>query len=206
MSDQSDQSLLRAWVSGDVRSFDALYRAYARRVHATAWRLTGSWEDAEDTLQEVFLRLARHAPRIRNGSAVSSWIFRTTVNCAQDRLRRRRATIRLDDGGAVADRVVAVVSLRRDAERREAAEREDMIGRIEAEVPGLPERQAAVFVLRVYQRLSHAEIAEALKCGEATVRSHYSLACRFLREKVAQREAGEARAEARRTAPERGGT
>ena len=89
--------LMTAAKRGDRDAFDAIYRRYVARVYGTAYRLTASYEDAEDTTQEVFLRLANKAATISNGVALSAWIYRTTVNCATDCLRRRRPTISLDD-------------------------------------------------------------------------------------------------------------
>jgi RNA polymerase sigma-70 factor (ECF subfamily) len=188
----SDEMLLRAYCSGDEDAFDLLFRRFAPRVHATAFRLTSSWEDADDTMQEVFVRLARKASTIRRGSALPSWIYRTTVNRSMDCLRRRRRTISLDAPETPAARVIAFDSVRREAERERSRRRDELLERIEGLIPRLPERQSAVFVLRSFQGLSHREIADALECSEASCRSHYSLACRKMREWCARVEAKEA--------------
>jgi RNA polymerase sigma-70 factor (ECF subfamily) len=188
VAELSDQWLLSAYCRGDRSAFDGLYRRYAPRVHATAFRLTGNWEDAEDTLQEVFISLAKKAPTIRRGAALSSWIYRSTVNRATDCLRRRRTQVSLDADTAESARILAVASLRREAERDDSARREALLRQIEGLIPRLPERQAAVFVLRFFQGLSHREISNVLNCSEASCRSHHSLACRKLREWVALKE------------------
>jgi len=188
MSDLSDQLLLRAFCQGDRSAFDALYHRYAARVHATAYRLTGNWEDAEDALQEVFVRLAHKAGTIRNGMGLSSFIYRMTVNCATDCIRRRRASVSLDQSQSASAEVIAVESVRREKEKEASTERETLLSRIEALVPNLPERQAAVFVLRSFQGLSHREIAGILGFAETSSKSHYSLACGKLREWVKARD------------------
>ncbi|MCX7017141.1 MAG: sigma-70 family RNA polymerase sigma factor [Candidatus Sumerlaeota bacterium] len=186
MSELSDQLLLHSYLRGDGSAFDALFRRYAARVHATAYRLTANWEDAEDTLQEVFVELARKAATIRCGAALSSWLYRSTVNRALDRLRRRRATVSLDVSTLEAARVIAIESLRREAERAHTLVRDRLFEQIEAHIPCLPERQAAVFVLRYFQGLPHREIAAILGCTEGSSKSHLSLACRALRARIAE--------------------
>ncbi|MCX7044545.1 MAG: RNA polymerase sigma factor [Candidatus Sumerlaeota bacterium] len=187
----SDQWLLRAYCGGDREAFDALFRRYAPRVHATAYRLTGAWEDAEDTLQDVFIRLAKEARSLRSAEALSTWIYRVTVNRAVDCLRRRRSSQSLDDGSDGAARVIAVASMRLQAERDEARRRDGLLAQIESLIPRLPDRQGAAFVLRGFQGLPHAEIARVLGCGESAAKSHYSLACRKLREWVKAEEEAE---------------
>lgn len=184
MTDLSDQLLLREFRAGDIGAFDALFRRYAARVHATAYRLTHNWEDAEDALQEVFIRLSGRAGSIRGGASLASWIYRTTVNCSHDRLRKRRNTVSIESDEQAGGRVLAVESLRRDAERQESRRRDALLSRIEALIPRLPERQAAVFVLRYFQGLSHRDIAAALGCSEGSSKSLHSLACRKLRQWV----------------------
>lgn len=181
MQEPSDHRLLRAYGAGNRSAFDAMFRRYAPRIHATALRLTGNWDDAEDVLQETFIRLAAKAGTIRRGEALRAWLYRTAVNLSTDHLRARRKTVSLDTADAQAAAVVAVLSLRDEAERREAGRRELMMQQIEALVPRLPERQGAVFVLRRFQGLSHREIAEVLKCSEAASKMNHSLACRAIR-------------------------
>lgn len=189
MDSLSDERLIHDYLRGGRDAFDALFRRYAPRVHATAYRLTCSWEDAEDTLQDVFIKLAGEAHSLRRGSALASWIYRSTVNRAIDCLRKRRSTYSLDgpDGGP--GRIIAVESLRREAERRHSEERESLLARVEGMIPRLPERQAAAFVLRHFQGLSHRGIAAVLGCSEASSKSHHSLACRRLRELIAKADA-----------------
>lgn len=184
MTALSDQLLLGKYCRGDRAAFDALFQRYAARVHATAYRLTGDWEDAEDVLQDVFVRLAHGARAVRSGAALATWIYRVTVNCAMDCLRRRRRDCSLDENERQTGRVIAVESLRRKREQEQRGERDSLLSQVEALIPRLPERQAQVLVLRAFQGLTHRQIAMILDCSEVNCRSLYSLACRKLRELV----------------------
>ncbi len=137
------------------------------------------------------MKLARNARDIRRQASLSTWIYRATVNRAIDSLRRRRAGVSLDAPGTPAARIIAVESLRREAERRD-----ELLRRVEALIPRLPEHQAGVFVLRFFQGLSHAEIAGVLGCSLSSSKSYHSLAVRKLRDWIAQEEAAD-RAERR---------
>ncbi len=190
MDENSNNWLLKAWCRGDRSAFDALYRRYVRKVWGTAWRMTGSVEDAEDVVQEVFLKLAQKAAKIRNGTAVSTWIYQVTVNAATDCLRKRKDNRTLDmEGDPITAEVVVMESLHREVLRREALERDAMLERVAAMLPGLPEGQSAVFVLRGFQGLSHREIAEILGISESNSKTRFSLACSRLRERIAAEEA-----------------
>lgn len=196
LENQTDELLLRRWVRGDREAFDALYRRYAPRVYGTALRLTGRAEEAEDVLQEVFLQLARHAAGLRRGMALAAWLYRTTMNRSFDLLRKRRPMQALEPEAPEQARVIAVASLRREAEQAEAREREEAMGRwrerIAALVPLLPERQAAAFVLRGFQGLSHRDVAGILECSEANCKSLFSLACARLRRLAEAEDAAQA--------------
>ena len=195
----SDQLLLKRYLKGDRDAFDTLYRRYVARVYATAFRLTGHWEDAEDTIQEVFVTLARKAGSIRRGQALASWLYRVTVNRATDCLRGRRTGLSLDGGAFQVARIIAVESLRRDALRQETHEREALLEQIVALIPRLPARQAAVFVLRGFQGLPHRQIGEILECSDATSKSHYSMACKRLRHWVKDQKDAETPSELRQS-------
>jgi RNA polymerase sigma factor (sigma-70 family) len=197
MSELSDQCLLRAYCGGDRAAFDALFRRYAARVYATAWRLTGHWEDAEDTLQEVFIRLAEKASTIRHEGALSAWLYRAAVNRAVDLLRRRRKAVSLDENSLRAARVIVLESLRREAARQESGRRERLLAQVGSMIPRLPPRQGAVLVLRGFQGLTHREIALILDCTEASSKSTYSLACGRIRDWIAQEDARENRTKTR---------
>lgn len=156
--------------------------------------MTGQFEDAEDTVQDVFVTLAAKAAQIRNRDSLHSWIFRTTVNRSIDRIRRRRNHVSLDSSAAGGAKIIALESLRRLSENAERSMRADLVQQITDCIPRLPERQAAAFVLRHFQGHSHREIANTLGISEGASRSHHSLACSKIRGWIA-----EERAEAKRS-------
>ena len=80
MTKKSDKVLLKRLRDGDERAFDEIYDAFRPRLFSFLARLTGRPALAEDLLQETFLKLAGHAPRLREDTAVGAWLFTVARN------------------------------------------------------------------------------------------------------------------------------
>lgn len=143
--------------------FERLMALHERMVVGTAYRLLGTPEDAQDTAQEVFLRLFRNMHRIQGDP--KPWLYRVTVNLCNDRHRRRKAVAQPDDRqpdpSPDPENVLAM-----DERRR----------LLMAGLQTLPERERAAVVLREFEGLSTREVAEILGVEEVTVRSQISVA------------------------------
>jgi RNA polymerase sigma-70 factor (sigma-E family) len=149
--------------------YAALVAARAPALLRLAVMLTGDRAEAEDLLQTTLLHTQKHADRIAAMAAPASYLRRAMVHehvSGLRRLGRRVRTTPLDGHDpAVADDAGAVAQ--RDATWRLLAT--------------LPRQQRAVLVLRFYEDLPDSDIAEALACGESTVRAHASRALATLR-------------------------
>jgi len=137
-------------------------REHERLVLVTAMRLTGSLEDARDVSQEVFLKLYRNLDKVDTAGAVSSWLYRVTVNACHDLRRRQRPTTSVDDAAEPRDRSADPQEVLSEAERREV---------LRLSLRKLPEKERAALVLRDLEGLSTEEVARILGSSEATVRS-----------------------------------
>jgi RNA polymerase sigma-70 factor (ECF subfamily) len=153
--------------AGDLEAFELLMRQHERLVLATALRLTGNMEDAQDISQEVFLRLYKNLGKVQNANALPAWLYRVTVNACHD-LRRRKPASEPESsaGDLVAGGMDPQTSLTQ-AERRRV---------LEMSLRVLPEKERAALVLRDLEGLSTGEVARALGSSEATVRSQVSKA------------------------------
>ena len=148
--------------SGDLAAFEKLMRQHERLVLGTAVRLTGSIEDARDISQEVFLKLYRNLGKVHASGAISSWLYRVTVNACHDVLRKRRPETPVEDAGPLAADDADPHEAVADSERRRA---------LDLSLRMLPEKERAALVLRDIEGLSTEEVARALGSSEATVRS-----------------------------------
>jgi RNA polymerase sigma-70 factor (ECF subfamily) len=165
-----DAELLRAIAGGDRSAFDRLSRRHLDRAYGVALRMTGSRADAEDVVQDVFLRLWQRPDAWRPGQAqFSTWLYRVVVNRCLDLKRRPRST----DLDAVeepqAPDANAEDSLL-DAERNRA---------LDGAVNQLPERQRAAIVLTYTAGLRNAEAASAM---DISVKAFEALLVRAKRE------------------------
>jgi RNA polymerase sigma factor (sigma-70 family) len=90
LSDLSDESLVTAAQAGDASAFAELKSRHADKLLSRIYRITKNWQDAEDVLQESFLRAFVHLPGFERRSSFSSWITRIAINSALMLLRKRR--------------------------------------------------------------------------------------------------------------------
>jgi RNA polymerase sigma-70 factor (ECF subfamily) len=162
-------ALIEAARGGDRAAFDEIVRRTHRDVYSLAVRLTGDEEDANDVVQEVYVRAYKAIRRFRGDSAISTWLYRICANCAATFLRKRtrqRYDI-LDEGAQLFDHA---------PDNDPVLQAEAALARtgIEAAIRDLPDRLRVVVVLRDVYDLSHQEIAEQLDISEsaAKVRLH----------------------------------
>src|SRR5207302_4281199 len=151
--------------SGDVSAFEELVRRYDRNVFRIAQHITQSREDAEDVVQDAFLKAYNNLAQFQGQSKFYTWLVRIAVNEALMKLRRRRPerTISLDEEVKTEDdsvpREVADWSPNPEQQYTQA-ELRDILDRT---IHGLPATFRNVFVLRDVECLSTEETAEALE-------------------------------------------
>jgi RNA polymerase sigma-70 factor (ECF subfamily) len=154
-----DAQLIAACRRGEARAMEMLYHQYKRRVFGMAHRIVGV-SDAEEVAQEVFVRVFRGLMAFRGDSALSTWIYRLTVNAALSHLARRGRRHEVGDDGLV------------DLPAPPTAERDSALAsRIEAALAQLPAGYRAILVLHDVEGLSHEECAAILECRIGTCKS-----------------------------------
>ncbi|HTR51192.1 MAG TPA: sigma-70 family RNA polymerase sigma factor, partial [Kofleriaceae bacterium] len=166
-----DAELIAACRRGEARAMEMLYHQYKRRVFGMAHRIVGP-NDAEEVAQEVFVRVYRGLAAFRGDSALSTWIYRLTVNAALSYLARRgrRQEIPVDDS---LSEVAAPPIAERDP---------GLAARIETALGQLPAGYRAILVLHDVEGLSHEECAEILECRVGTCKSQLHKARARMRE------------------------
>jgi RNA polymerase sigma-70 factor (ECF subfamily) len=195
--DVADEARLVArLVARDEAAFNALVRAYERRVFALLVRMSGSRAEAEDLAQEVFVQVFKGIGSFRGESKLSTWIYRIAVNLSKNRSKylRVRKTDRQEQLESLEERAPA-------AETRRAniapAERPDdmMAGRqleriVQAAILELEPTFRECLVLRDIEDLSYDEIAAITSLPEGTVKSRIHRARTQLKE-IVERALGE---------------
>jgi RNA polymerase sigma-70 factor (ECF subfamily) len=149
-------------VDAPPREIEVLFHEHHERVFRVAYRVTGSYSDAEDVLQTVFLRLLRLWPAREQPADAGSYLHRAAVNAALDLVRARRAerTVALEEAAELPGGGASPERSHEDRERKE---------RLRRVVAGLPRRAAEMFVLRYFEGRSLAEVARALDTSRGVV-------------------------------------
>lgn len=170
-----DLRLAQAIVAGDRVLFKALYERNVRTLFAVARRLTGTTVEAEDIVQETFIRAYQKMNLFAGRSALSSWLYRICINVGLEHLRRQKGTYEtLDDVncGAVEPDQKKVLFKRK----------------LEKAIKHLPQGCRMVFVLHDIEGLNHKEIADRLQLAEGTSKSQLFKARAILRRVLTGRE------------------
>ena len=169
---------------GDPEAFRVLMERHGRAVHRLAFRMTGNEQDAEDVVQECFLRAYRNLEHFEARSQFGSWLYRIAANCAYDalRARARRAARIVPDTSA--DDVSAEVPAGDPGPDRLAAGVE-VRRRVQAALGRMSALERAAFTLRHLDGLSTAEIAQALDLHSEAAKQSVFRAVRKLREALA---------------------
>ena len=164
----NDSELVDLARSGDADAFRELVLQHSQRVFGTAFRVTGSAEDADDVVQETFLRAYRKLHLFDGRSQFSTWLHRITVNCAMDLMRKktRRDAREISDEGVSEIRMIAT-DPRPD---RMAASGE--VGRqVEKVLRSLSPTERTVFVLRHFEGHTSKEISQMLGMRSGAIRN-----------------------------------
>ncbi len=179
-------ALVQAAKAGDVRAFEKLVKRYDRNVFRIAQHITHSREDAEDVVQEAFLKAYSNLEQFQGQSKFYTWLVRIAVNEALMKLRRRRPErfVSLDEDVKTEDdslpREVADWSPNPE-QLYNQSELRDILSRT---IQGLPPTFRTVFVLRDVEGLSTEETAEALDLSVPAVKSRLLRARLQLRERL----------------------
>ncbi len=180
--------LVRAAKSGDVGAFEQLVRRYDRNVFRIAQHITQNREDAEDVVQDAFLKAYGNLGQFQEQSKFYTWLVRIAVNEALMKLRRRRPerTVSLDEDVKTDEdsipREVADWSPNPEQQYNQAELKEILTKTIN----GLPPGFRTVFVLRDVEGLSTEETAEALNLSIPAVKSRLLRARLQLRERLSK--------------------
>ena len=147
------------------------------------WRLLRDTHDAEDCLQEAFLRAFRSYGRVRAGTNYRAWLYKIATNAAHSHWKRRKRsethTIDLDPELQADELPIS-----------DGVEQKALLAAVARAVEELPDQQRAALIMRKYQELSYGEIAAALECTEAAARANVYQAVKRLRVQFAEVEVG----------------
>ena len=168
--------LIERTQAGDQAAFGLLFDRYKNLVYRTAYLILGDPDEADEALQEVFLKVYRSLSSYQPAKgAFTTWLYRITTNDCLNRLRRRKRERLVPLDLAHDDNPLA--SLPQDGSLEVDQDLHMALGR-------LSDKLRVVIVLRYYGKLSYAEIAESLSIPIGTVKSRLNLGLRTLRREL----------------------
>jgi RNA polymerase sigma-70 factor (ECF subfamily) len=166
----------------EPEAFDALLDAYSKPLYGYFYRVTGSRQDAEDLLQETFVRVVRSIDRYQDDGRFEAWIYRIAGNLVRDRLRKKNSTPPTKQAFASADADEGADSLSRFPDRNENdpaenSSRNEQTDRLQIALDRLPEHEREAICLRHFSQMSFQQIAELMEAPLGTVlaRAHRGL-------------------------------
>jgi len=182
-----DESLLVAQArEQDTRAFGELVRRYEGKIFRLAQHITQNREDAEDVLQETFMKAYEHLDQFQGNSKFYTWIVRIAVNQALMKLRRRKTdkSVSLDETIDTGEDTIVREIAAWDENPEQKFSREELGEVLDTAIQSLEPLYRSVFVLRDIEELSTEETAEALSLSVPAVKSRLLRARLQLREKL----------------------
>jgi RNA polymerase sigma-70 factor, ECF subfamily len=182
---KDDHSVVQAVLAGDTDAYGALVRTHSATVFGVAYRIVGNEADAEEIVQEAFLRGYQRLQSFQRRSTFGTWIYRIAVNCALDRINKPgiEAESRPGDEDDPEEKTVQVAAQAADPERwllsREIGAAQEMA------MQRLTPTEKAAFVLRHHEDRSTNEIAEALGIAPNAAKNAVFRAVQKLRRELA---------------------
>ncbi len=185
MQEMQDSELLLLCAEKNEEAFTALAERYEKFVYSTVYCELKDPEDAFDVSQEVFIRLWNAADGFRCESTLKTWLYRMCKNCAYDYMRKyyKRKTLSLSDPREGEERPLEE-TLPSPEYSDEQVIKKEKIEAVRRAVKELPEEFRDVIILREFEGLSYADIAEAMTISEGTVKSRISRARGILLKKL----------------------
>ena len=186
----SDEELLRQIRKGDEPALEELLRRHQGKIYGLSVRMLRNPHDAEEVLQDVALTIFQKAGTFQGRSAVSSWIYRITMNGCLMKLRKRPKVPAIpleglgpamNEEGMATERVADWTAL-----PREQLDSKELAARIDEAAGELPPEYRTVFVLRDVEGLPAQEVCEILQVSLPALKSRLHRARLFLRKKLAE--------------------
>ena len=171
---------------GDAEAYGQLVRRYQNKIFRLAQHITQNREDAEDVLQETFLKAYEHLDQFQGNSKFYTWIVRIAVNQALMKLRRRKndKSVSMDETIDTGEDTVVREIAAWDEDPEERLSREELGEILDKAIETLDPPYRSVFVLRDIEELSTEDTAEALGLSIPAVKSRLLRARLQLREKL----------------------
>lgn len=179
-NDASDEALVDQARNGDLDAFAELVRRYRERIYRTIFRFTNNHGDADDLVQDTFLRAFQKLKSFREKSGFYTWIYRIAVNLSLNFLKTRKREMAREEFDDLRPKGAQSAS----SSPESASMNRELSDKVNEAVDALPLSYRASFILVALQGMSHAEAARVLRCAEKTVSWRLHKARKMLQAKL----------------------
>jgi RNA polymerase sigma-70 factor (ECF subfamily) len=179
--------LVQRFIQGDHRAFAELVRRYRKKLYSLAYQMLGNHLDADEVVQESFVRVYRRRRELSRVTNFTSFLIRIATNYAIDILRKRKSHAEVTDDPASLPGEVQIHLASRVRTPSDDLEDRVIMEEIKRALDQLPTKQRITTILHDIEGYSKSEIAEIMECPEATVRSNLHIARTKLRKVLKKR-------------------
>ncbi|MEN8200950.1 MAG: RNA polymerase sigma-70 factor [Bacteroidota bacterium] len=173
-----DIETIRQFKADDRKAFNAIYRAFRRRIFRFAYSYVKIQADAEEIVQDVFLKIWENREKIDESLSFESFLFTITYNTSISQLRKKVSENQYVEYLKSIQRISTEVSTSPEIEFTELKDNAEQI------IEQLPPRQKQIFKLNREEGLTYREIASMLNISQNTVESHMERALKTIRKKL----------------------
>jgi RNA polymerase sigma factor (sigma-70 family) len=178
MKHLSDQELMRIVQAGDLAPAAEIYDRYSDPIYNFAYRFLRNSETAEDAVQEVLMKVIKHAGQYKSDAKFSTWVFTITANWCRDHMRRH------ENKRKEPEAVLQSLHASPEDSPERAAERRENEDRIKKALSVLNDEQRGAILLSRYQGLSYGEIAQIYGCSEGAIKTRVFRAMEILKKSL----------------------
>jgi RNA polymerase sigma-70 factor (ECF subfamily) len=181
-SETPEAELILRAQRGDLGAFSQLMERVQGRIYGLLYNMTSSKEDAEDLLQEVFIKAHASLPKFKGQSSFYTWVYRIAVNRAINfvKKRKKRQGLSLDDLDLGIERDPALVEMSSSETPDRNIHLKELQEKLNTALQELSEKHRTVVIMHDIQGMPHHEIADVIGCSPGTVRSRLFYARREL--------------------------
>ena len=168
-----DRLLVKRAQAGDYSAFDALVQKYQERVYGAVYHMTSNHEDANDLVQEAFIKAHKALPSFKGDSSFFTWIYRIAINKTINFLktRKNRIHLSLNDLDFNTEHDPDILALISENTPRRDASLSELQEKLNEAMQKLSDVHRLVVTLHDVQGMSHEEISKVMDCNTGTVRS-----------------------------------
>lgn len=160
-----DRTLIQAFLGGHRDAFDVIVERHRKQIYQLCYRFLGNHEDAADLTQDVFVRAFKGLHSFKGDSALGTWLYRVGVNVCLNRVALKTPKLETIEPEQHVDQ--------RTPDAHEMVARGERAVVVRRAIAKLPPKQRATLVLRIYQEMSHEEIATVLGSSVGAVKANF---------------------------------